>query len=110
MSDNYDFMREYLEKENEERKIREEENQIRYASRREVKIGYRRRIEEAAGRICDMVNAEAEKPSEGRTPEEIAALAAALAHAAAALQTAEGYAESRPFYGGSYALEGGFCA
>lgn len=106
-NDSYDFFRQYMEKENEERRIQEEENQIRYASRRAEKMKYRQQIEEAAGKICDMVNAEAEKGAEGRKPEEITALAAALVHTSMALQTAEGYAESRPFYSGGFLLGGG---
>ena len=58
MSNGFDFMKEYMEKENEERIIREQEAQIRYADRRAEKMELRRRIEEAAGRICDMVNIE----------------------------------------------------
>lgn len=106
-NDGYDFFRQYMEKENEERRIQQEENQIRYASRRAEKMKYRCQIEEAAGKICDMINAEAEKGAESRKPEGITALAAALAHASMALQTAEGYAESRPFYSGELFLGGG---
>ena len=107
MSNDFDFIKEYMEKENEERNLREQEAQIRYADRRAEKMEHRRRIEEAAGKICDMINAEAEKGAEGRKPEGITALAAALAHASMALQTAEGYAESRPFYSGELFLGGG---
>ena len=107
MSDGFDFMKEYMEKENEERIIREQEAQIRYADRRAEKMEHRRRIEEAASRICVMVNLEAEKVTEGRKPDEITALAAALVHASMALQTAEGYAESRPFYSSGLMLGGG---
>lgn len=103
----YDFFKKYMEQENEERKLREEENQIRYASRRAEKIAYRRRIEEAAGKICDMVIVEAAKGPENRKPEEIAALAAALNHATVAMNAAENYAESRPYYSVGFALGGG---
>ena len=107
MSDNFDFIKEYLKEENEERNLREQEAQIRYADRRAEKMEHRRRIEEAAGRICDMVITEAAKVAENRRPEEITALAAALVHASMALQTAEGYAESRPFYSSGFMLGGG---
>ena len=107
MSNDFDFIKEYMEKENEERNLREQEAQIRYADRRAEKMEHRRRIEEAAGIICDMVIAEAGKDPENRKPEEITALAAALVHASMALQTAEGYAESRPFYSSGFMLGGG---
>lgn len=106
-NDGYDFFRQYMEKENEERRIQEEENQIRYASRREEKMKYRRQIEDAAGKICDMINTEVQKGLDCRKPEEITAFAAALVHTSMALQTAEGYAESRPFYSGGFVLGGG---
>ena len=106
-NDAYDLFKKYMDQENEERKRREEENQIRYASRRTEKMAHRHRIEEAAGKICDMVIAEAGKGMDGRKPEEITALAAALVHASMALQTSEGYAESRPFYSSGFMIGGG---
>ena len=104
MSNNFDFFKEYMEKENAERTLREQEAQIRYAERRAMKIEHRRRIEEAAVIICEIVIAEASKGPDNRKPEEITALAAALNHATVALSAAENYAESRPGYGVGFCL------
>lgn len=103
MSENeggYGLLGSFFKQQEEDRRMREAEAQIRYAARRSEKTVYRAEIESAAAKICAMVQNEAEKQSAERKPEEIAALAAALNHAAAALQTAENYAESQPYHGG----------
>lgn len=79
-----------------DQKLREEEARVRYVSRKEEKAERRQKVEQAAMKICDMVQMTTEKNPETRRPEEITALAAALNHATAAMQMAEGYAESRP--------------
>lgn len=85
-----------LQRMEDERKLREEEARSRYASRREEKAEHRQKVEDAVMKICDMVRIAAEKNPEARRAEEVTALAAALNHATAAMQMAEGYAESRP--------------
>lgn len=106
MSDNFDFIREYLDKDAEERRIREEEAQLRYADRRKEKMEHRRRIETAAMDICDAVDAALNTETADNTPEQITALAAALNHATTAMHAAENYAESRPFFGPGFASGG----
>lgn len=106
MSDTYDFMREYLEKENEDRKMREAEAQFRYAERKKEKQENRRRIESTAMKVCDAVNTALAKPDANYKPEELVALAAALNHTTTALHAAENYAESQP-YGTGLAI--GYC-
>lgn len=106
MRDAYDFMREYLEKDNEDRKMREAEAQIRYAERKKAKQEYRRRMESAAMKVCDAVNSALAMPEANFKPEELVALAAALNHTATALHAAENYAESQP-YGTGLSL--GYC-
>lgn len=86
----------------EENRIRQQEAQTRYQDRKNQKEAHRRKVEDAALKICDMIAA----APEPQRPEEIAALAAALSHTATAMHAAENYAESRPYYG--YAL-GGLC-
>lgn len=93
---------EMLSKMEEERKIQQAEMEIRYLGRKKQKEEYRERIENAALKICDMIEA----APEAQRPEEITALAAALSHAATAMHAAENYAESRPYFGASL---GGFC-
>ena len=85
-----------LQRMEDDRKLREEEARIRYAARKEEKAEHRQKVEQAVVKICDMVQMAAERNSEHRRLEEITALAAALNHATAAMQMAEGYAESRP--------------
>lgn len=99
MSDSYDFLKEYFEKENEERKLSEQEAQIRYTGRRNEKLAIRKRVETAAEKICSMIITEAERQPENRRPEEITAFAASLNHISVALNAMENYAESRPFFG-----------
>ena len=106
MSDGFDFMREYLEKENEDRKMREAEAQFRYAERKKEKQENRRRIESAAMKVCDAVNTSLTKPDADYTPEELVALVAALNHITTTLHAAENYAESQP-YGSGLAI--GYC-
>lgn len=102
-----DFIKEYLDRDAEARRIREEEAQIRYAGRKSEKMECRRRIEFAAMKICDMVDAASISTTEECKPEEIVALSAALNHVSAALNTAETYAESKPFFSTGFALGGG---
>ena len=97
-----EIMKEFWEKQAEERRMQEAEIQIRYAERKRRKEEYRARIERATVQICDIVENAAQNPCKA---EDIAALAAALNHMATALHAAEGYAESRP-----YGTLGGFCA
>lgn len=101
---NFDYgdLARMLRESEEERKIAQAEAQIRYQERKNQKEAHRRKVEEAAMKICDMIAA----APEPQKPEEITALAAALSHAATAMHAAENYAESRPYYG--YA-PGGFC-
>ena len=99
MSDGYDFLKEYFEKENKERKLSEQEAQIRYTGRRNEKLAIRKQVDTAAERICSMIITEAERQPEYRQPEEITALAASLNHISVALNAMENYAESRPFFG-----------
>ena len=106
MSDSYDLFKEYMEKESEERKLREAETQIRYAERKKAKQEHRRRIESAAMKVCDAVNSALAKPDANLKPEELVALSAALNHATTALHAAENYAESQP-YGTGISL--GYC-
>ena len=106
MSDSYDFFKEYMEKESEERKMREAEAQIRYAERKKAKQEHRQRIEFAAMKVCDAVNSALANPDTNLKPEELVALSAALNHATTALHAAENYAESQP-YGYGFSL--GFC-
>lgn len=80
----------------EDNRMREAEMQLRYAERRAEKQECRRKIEQAAGKICAMVDASAEKSD--ITPGDIAMLAGALGSVATALHAAENYAESRPYY------------
>lgn len=105
-NDNFNFSHDevvrMLRESEEERKLAQQEAQIRYQERKDQKEAHRRKVEDAALKICDMIVAAPEL----QRPEEIAALAAALSHAATAMHAAENYAESRPYYG--YAL-GGFC-
>lgn len=81
-----------------------EEFQIRYAERKRRKQENRRVIEDAAGKICEAVQALTYSQMKSMSPEELVQLAAALNHAAAAVQAAEQYAEFAPYY------SGGFCA
>lgn len=105
-NDGYDFFRQYMEKENEERRMREAETQFRYAERKREKQENRCRIESTAMKVCDVVNVALAKPDANYKPEELVALAAALNHATTALHAAENYAESQP-YGTGLSL--GFC-
>lgn len=89
---------------NEERRLEQTEREIRYASRRSEKLAIRRRVEESALKLCGVIDAALE---EEHTPNDLAALAAALCSATTAMQVAENYAESMPFYSGGV---GGLCA
>ena len=71
MGDTFDFMREYLEKENEDRKMREAEAQFRYAERKKEKQENRRRIESTAMKVCDAVSTALAKPDTNYKPEEL---------------------------------------
>ena len=88
----------------EDRRLQAEEFQIRYAERKRQKQENRRVIEDAAGKICDAVQALTYSRIKSMSPEELVQISAALNHAAAAMQTAEQYAEFTPYY------SGGFCA
>lgn len=100
--DNFNPM-DVFNKMEEDRKMQQAEMEIRYLGRKKQKEEYRRSIENAAMKICGMI----ETAPEAQRPEEITALAAALSHAATAMHAAENYAESRPYFGASL---GGFCA
>ena len=104
MNSDNNFLKEFFEKEAEERQIRAAETEMRYAGRREEKAGYRRRIENAAAKVCEMIETEAQKPASERKIEEIVALAAALNHITVAMHAAENYAESRPYYSTGFGL------
>ena len=86
---------EMLSKMEEERKMQQAEMEIRYLGRKKQKEEYRESIENAAMKICGMIDA----APEAKRPEEIVALAAALSHAATAMHAVENYAESRPYFG-----------
>ena len=106
MGETYDFMKEYLEKQKEDREMREAEAQFRYAERKKEKYEHRSRIESAAMMVCDAINIALAKPDANYKPEELVALSAALNHTTTALHAAENYAESQP-YGYGFSL--GFC-
>lgn len=89
-----------LGKMQEEQRRKEEERVARYTPRREAKAEYRRRVEGAAMKICDLIDAAAGQEPNGLKPEQITALAAALGHAANAVQAIESYAEQQPPGGG----------
>lgn len=97
MSDSFDFLKEYMEKESEDRKMREAETQIRYAERKKLKYEHRRRIEVAAMKVCTAVDAAFARQDTISKPEDIVALAVALNHVTTALHAAENYAESQPY-------------
>lgn len=82
-------------KQAEERRLQESEREIRYAERRKDKYAHRQRIEQAAAKICAMIEVEAEKPE--HSPNDIALLAAALNHVTTAVHATENYAESMPY-------------
>lgn len=77
----------------EERKIAQAELEFHYADRRKEKLEKRAMIERTAERICAAVNGALDKEN---SPDELAALSAALCSAATALQITENYAESMP--------------
>lgn len=106
MGETYDFIKEYLEKQKEDREMREAEAQFRYAERKKEKHEHRSRIESAAMKVCDAVNSALAKQDTNLKPEELVALSAALNHATTALHAAENYAESQP-YGTGISL--GYC-
>ena len=101
---NEDFGIGFFKNYEEERRMQAEEFQIRYAERKRQKQERRRVIEDAAGRICEAAQSMACSNAKGMSPEELVQLAAALNHAATAMQAAEQYAEFVPYY------SGGFCA
>ena len=88
----------------EERRLQAEEFQICYAERKQQKQERRRVIEDASGKICEAVQSLTYGKMKNMSPEELVQLAAALNHAATAMQAAEQYAEFTPYY------SGGFCA
>lgn len=79
----------------EDNRMREAEKEIRYAQRRNEKHIHRQRIEQAAGKICAMIDAESEKTE--HKLDDITMLATALNHVAAAVSVTETYAESMPY-------------
>lgn len=91
------------DKMNEARRLEQTEREIRYASRRSEKIAVREKVEGAAIKLCGAIEAALEKE---HSPNDIAALAAALGGVAAAMHAAESYAESMPMYSGGI----GYCA
>lgn len=106
MSDSFDFLKEYMEKESEDRKMREAEMQIRYTERKKLKYEHRCRIEAASMKVCAAVDAAFAQQDTPTKPEDIVALAAALNHVSTALHAAENYAESQPYNMG---LSIGYC-
>lgn len=103
-SENEGFALGFFKDINEERRMQAEEFQIRYAERKRQKQERRRVIEDAAGKICEAAQSMAYSKAKSMTPEELVQLAAALSHAATALQAAEQYVEFAPY------SSGGFCA
>lgn len=91
------------DKMNVERRIEQSEREIRYASRRAEKLAAREKVEETAIKLCGVIEAALGKE---HSPNDLAALAAALSGAATAMQVAENYAESMPIYGSGI----GYCA
>lgn len=80
---------------NEDRKLEQTEREIRCA-RRSEKLAVRGRVEGTAIKLCDAIETELEKE---HSPNDLAALAAALGGAVTAMHMAENYAESMPMYG-----------
>ena len=103
-NDAYSMMQKIFKEQEEERKIAEAEFQMRYADRKKEKLEYRRRIESAAMKICDLIDAAVDETDKTCKPEEIVALAAALSHASTAMHAAENYGESRPYYSSGFGL------
>lgn len=96
---------EIWDKMNEERRIEQAEREMRYAERKNAKIKSRETIERTAEKLCAVIETALEKE---QSPNDLAALAAALSGVAAALHAAENYAESMPIYGIGSGI--GYCA
>ena len=88
----------------EDHRMQAEEFRIRYAERKRQKQERRRVIEDAAGRICEAAQSMAYSKAKSMSPEELVQLAAALSHAATAMQAAEQYAEYTPYYTGGFGV------
>lgn len=101
-NDNSDFT-DIWEKMNEVRRLEQSEREIRYTSRRSEKLDMRRKVEKTAIKLCGAIEAALE---EEHSPNDLAALAAALGGAVTAMHMAENYAESMPMYGSGI----GYCA
>lgn len=91
------------DKMNVERRIEQSEREIRYASRRAEKLAAREKVEGAAIKLCGAIESALE---EEHSPNDLAALAAALSGAVTVMHMAENYAESMPIYGSGI----GYCA